>query len=151
LTEEHPNRERLDALFRSDAYMRALGMRLEDWGRGWARVGYTPVEEHRNFSALVHGGAVFSLGDAAFAVASNSWGRLAVALSIEVHYLAVPAVGAALRGEAIERSRTRRTASYLIEVAGEDGLIASLHAMVYRTGRWHLGEDAWPDDWRAAH
>jgi acyl-coenzyme A thioesterase PaaI-like protein len=74
-----------------------------------------------------------------------------VALTIDVHYLAVPEAGTPLQAEAAERSRTRRTASYLIEVTGADGLVASLHAMVYRTNRWHFGADAWPEEWQAAH
>lgn len=149
--DRHPNADRLDELFRSDAYMGALGLVVEDWRGGWARVGWLPGAGHRNFSGLVHGGAIFSLGDAAFALASNSWGRVAVALTIEAHYLAAPQPGSVLRAEATERSRTRRTASYLIEVSAPERLVASLHAMVFRTERWHFGEDAWPHDWRAAH
>ena len=50
---------------------------------------------------------------------------------------------------ALERSRTRRTASYAIDVVSEeDGTLrAGFQAMTYRTGRWHLGADAWPADW----
>lgn len=150
---EIPNRARLDALFRDDPYMGELGLRLVSWGGGTATVRWAPGEEHRNFAGTVHGGALFSLADAAFAVASNSWGRICVALTVEIHYLAAPEVGVELEAVARERSRGRRAASYLIEVrpTGGDGLVASFHAMVHRTGRWHLGEDAWPDDWRADH
>ena len=27
-------------------------------------------------------------------------------------------------------------------------LVASFHALGYRTDRWHFGEDAWPRGWR---
>lgn len=147
----HPNRDRLDALFGADPFAGTLGAAVEHWEGGRALVSWTPGGRHANFSGLVHGGAVFALGDAAFAVASNSWGRVAVALSVEVHFLAAPVSGTVLRAEAVERSRTRRTGSYLIEVSGPDGLVASLHAMVFRTAGWHFGEDAWPEAWRAAH
>lgn len=150
-TTEHPNRDALDALFRRDALLRALGGTLEDWGGGWARVRWTPGDEHRNFAGSVHGGALFALGDAALAVASNSWGRHAVALTVEVQYLASVDPDTELVAEARERSRTRRTAAYLIELHAGAELVASLQAMGHRTSGWHLGEAAWPDDWRASH
>jgi hypothetical protein len=55
--------------------------------------------------------------------------------------------------DVVERSRTRRTAAYAIDVTSEaDGTLrATFQAMAFRTGRWHLGEDAWPDEWRATH
>lgn len=152
MAEQHPNYDRLDELFRADRYASGLGAELIDWGGGWARVAWTPDAGHRNFGELVHGGAVFSLGDVAFSVASNSWGRRAVALSIDTHFLAAPELGVSIVADARERARSRRTASYQIELATSDGApVASLHAMVYRLSGWFFGEDAWPDDWRAAH
>lgn len=149
---EHPNRDRLDALFRSDAYAGALGAELVSWSGGAAEVRFVPTVGHHNFGGVTHGGAVFSVGDVAFSVASNSWGRRAVALTIDTHFLAAPEVGVPLVARAEERSRTRRTASYQIEVGDPDGRpVASLHAMVYRLHGWFFGEDAWPEAWREAH
>lgn len=149
--DDHPNYDRLDELFRGDRYASGLGTELLDWGGGWARVRYVPTGEHHNFGGVVHGGAVFSVGDVAFSVASNSWGRGAVALAIDTHYLAAPTLGSPVTAEATERSRTRRTASYQIELSDEAGPVASLHAMVYRLPKWFFGEDAWPDEWVASH
>lgn len=72
--------------------------------------------------------------------------------------------GDVLVATSTERHRTRRTGAYLIEVhaagtgaaagSGENvpgRFVASLHAMVHRTDRWHLGEDAWSPAWRGAH
>jgi acyl-CoA thioesterase len=100
----------------------------------------------------VHGGALFSLADAALGVASNSWGRVCVALTIETQFLSAPG-DQVLIATAVERARTRRTAAYAIDVTSEeDGTLrASFQAMAFRTGRWHLGEDAWPEEWRATH
>lgn len=52
---------------------------------------------------------------------------------------------------AMERLRTRRTAAYAIDVTSEaDGALrATFQAMAFRTGRWHFGEDAWSEEWRA--
>jgi acyl-CoA thioesterase len=146
------NHEQLDALFREDRYAGTLGIDLEDWGGGWSRVRYRVDERHLNFTGGLHGGAIFSVADGAFSVASNSWGRIAVALSMEVHYLASPPVGTALVASAREQARTNRTASYPIEIRDDDEkLIASIHALVYRTSRWHLGEEAWSEAWRRTY
>ena len=99
----------------------------------------------------MHGGALFSLADMAFAVANNSWGRVGLALSVDVQYVLAAVPGVALRATATEQSRSRRIASHLLRVEEADGerrLVASFHALGYRTDRWHFGEDAWPQAWR---
>jgi acyl-CoA thioesterase len=146
------NRARLEAVFQSDAYVNGLGAKLVDWDGGRAVFRFAPEPRHRNFVGSVHGGAVFSLADSALAVASNSWGRICVALTVEVQFLSAP-IGDVLVATAVERSRTRRTAAYAIDVSSEDegALRASFQAMVFRTGGWHLGEDAWPEEWRTTH
>jgi acyl-CoA thioesterase len=92
---------------------------------------------------------LFSLADLAFAVANNSWGRVCVALSVEVQFLQPGRPGRALRATAVEQSRRRRIASYVLRVEDGDALVASFHALGYRSDRWHFGEDAWPETWRA--
>ncbi|MGH3441239.1 MAG: PaaI family thioesterase [Nitriliruptorales bacterium] len=147
-----PNTARLDALFRGDEYMGMIGAELVEWEGGRAVVRWTPRPEHCNFAGTVHGGAIFSLADAAFSIASNSWGRVCVALTVEIHYLRAPSLDVPLVAVGTERSRGRRSASYLIEVRPEadpSELTASFHAMVHRTGGWHFGDAAWPEDWRA--
>ena len=146
---EHPNREAMWEVFRDDALARSLGIELTDWGPGWARAAWTPGPEHENFAGAIHGGALFTLGDVVFAVSCNSWGPMSVALSVDVHFLAPVAAGEALTAEASERSRTRRTGSYHLDVFAGERHVASLHAMAHRTSRWHLGEDAWPEAWRS--
>lgn len=150
--QEVENRAALDGIFRGDQYARGLGFELVDWAGGWARVSYTVPEGHANFMGGLHGGAIFSLADNAFGVASNSWGRFAVAISMEAHFVAAPHWDECLVAESTEQSRTRRTASHIIRVTGEGGrLVSSVHAMVFRTGRWHLGEQAWSPQWRQTY
>lgn len=148
------NHRRLDALFRSDPFASGLGGELIGWSGGEARLRWTPGPEHGNFLGLVHGGALFSLADAALAVASNSWGRICVALSVEAQFLAASSPGRPVVAVARERSRTRRTAAYGIDVTAEDdpeALVAAFQGLTYRTDGWHLGTDAWSEEWRAAH
>lgn len=139
-------------MFQSDAYLSELGAKLVEWDGGRAVFRLTPENSHLNFVGSVHGGALFSLADSALGVASNSWGRVCLALTVDIQFLSAP-VNEALLATAVERSRTRRTAAYGIDVISEDdgALRATFQAMVFRTGRWHLGEDAWPEEWRASH
>jgi acyl-CoA thioesterase len=147
-----PNQDAMWALFRGDRFAASIGAELTGWGAGWSRVAWTPREEHVNFAGSTHGGALFTLGDAAFAVGCNAWGRASVALSVDVHFLKAVKLGTGLVATCTERTRSRRTGSYGIEVVtAEDParVVASLHAMAFRTEIWHLGEDAWPDAWRS--
>ena len=146
------NRSRLEAVFHRDAYVNELGAKLVEWDGGRAVFRLTPDARHLNFVGSVHGGTLFSLADAALGVASNSWGRVCVALTVETQFLSAP-VDDVLVATAVERSRTRRTAAYAIDVVSEDdgALRAGFQAMAFRTGRWHLGEDAWSEEWRATH
>jgi acyl-CoA thioesterase len=165
------NRDAMHEVLLGDAFARHLGAAVTGWGGGWARATLTVAEQHTNLAGIVHGGVTFSLGDVVFGVSSNSWGRLAVALAVDVQFLAAAEPGDVLVATSTERHRTRRTGAYLIEVhaSAQEGssrpspdngpddddapgrLVGSLHAMVHRTDRWHLGEDAWSEAWRAAH
>lgn len=153
------NREALEPILLADELARHLGVEVVGWGGGWARAELRVTEAHTNLAGTAHGGTIFALGDVVFAVSSNSWGRLSVAQTVEVAYLGSVEVGTTLVAESRERHRNKRTGSYLIDVrarepaaGGEEGsLVASLHALVHRTDRWHLGADVWSEDWRATH
>lgn len=119
--------------FRQDPFARSLGMELEEVRPGYARVSMPVTPEMVNFHGIIHGGAVFSLADYAFGVASNSHGRTAVALNVNITYLATAPVGARLFAEAEVERLGGRTALYHMTVRDEAGqLIASCHGLVYR-------------------
>jgi acyl-CoA thioesterase len=145
-------RAALDALFRATPYYAEVGVALEAWEPGYARVALTATPGHANLAGTVHGGILFGLADAAFEVACNGYGRLSVALDHVCHFTSAGVVGERVVAEAVEVSRSRRVASYRIEVRGGDGALrAWTMAVSHRTGRWHLGEERWPAAWRAAH
>ena len=147
---EHPNRDRLDAALRGSPLLTALGIELVDWDVGRATTRLAPTPRMGNLADSVHGGVIFSLADAAFEAACNAAGRMSVALETACHYVSPAPLDEALVADAAEVSRTRRTASYRIEVRGaaSDVLRAWYMALAFRTSRWHLGEDAWPAAWR---
>ena len=120
-------------------------------GGGWSRVRYLVVPAHLNFTGSPHGGAIFSVADCAFGVASNSWGRVCVAIAVELQFLATSELGEELIAACRERSQTRQTTAHAVTVTGADErLVASVQAMAWRTGRWHLGDDARSPAWREA-
>lgn len=119
--------------FRQDPFARLLGMELEEVQPGYSRVALAVRPEMVNFHGTLHGGVVFSLADYAFAVASNSHGRVAVALNVNITFLAAVAVGARLVAEAQEERLGGRTALYHMVVRDAAGdQVASCHGVVYR-------------------
>ena len=113
-----------------------FGLKLLEIGDGYSKVEMEFSADMENMFGLAHGGALFALIDEAFETASNSHGTLAVALNMNVTFIASPRPGSTLSAEAREVSITRKTASYDIRVHDEkDDLIATCMALVYRKGQ----------------
>ncbi|MFC7045307.1 hydroxyphenylacetyl-CoA thioesterase PaaI [Halobacteriaceae archaeon GCM10025711] len=121
-------RERIAA----DPYCDRLGIDLVDLGPGTATTELAVTDDLLNFHGTPHGGAVYSLADAAFAAASNAEGDTAVALETNMSYLDTVEVGETLVATAEREHRTRRTASYRVDVTDEAGTeIATFRGRVY--------------------
>lgn len=103
----------------ADPYCRLLGVELRALGEGTATTALPVSEELLNFHGTPHGGAVYSLADAAFAAASNSRRETALALETNVSYLDAADVGDTLVAKATETHRSRRTAEYEVVVRAE--------------------------------
>ena len=125
-----------DALFKrvdGEPFAQRMGLKLKKIDKGYSLVEMTTREEMKNILGSTHGGAIFSLIDEAFETASNSHGTIAVALNMNVTFIAPPSPGAVLQADAKEVNLTSRTATYLINVTeGGDRLIATCQALVYR-------------------
>ena len=116
-----------------EPYAQLLGLRLRKVDEGYSLVEMTTSDEMQNILGNTHGGAIFSLIDEAFETASNSHGTIAVALNMNVTFIAPPSPGELLQAEAKEINCTPRTATYLITVNGKGNrLIATCQALVYR-------------------
>ncbi|PSP81192.1 phenylacetic acid degradation protein PaaD [Halobacteriales archaeon QS_4_69_225] len=122
-------RERVD----SDAFCDTLGIDVIELDVGYARTELTIMEDLLNFHGTPHGGAIYSLADAAFAAASNSHGTTAVALETNMSYLEAIDVGETITAEAKETHLAGNTAEYKVEVTdGADDRIATFRGRVYR-------------------
>jgi acyl-CoA thioesterase len=128
--------EALKEQIRDEPFANHMGIRLRDIGPGYAVMEARFSEKMTNFNGLIHGGAIFALIDEAFSAASNSHGTIALALNINITYLQSPRINSLLIVEAKEESRSKRTASYRIEVLQKDEngdqKIALCQALVYR-------------------
>jgi acyl-CoA thioesterase len=124
-----------------DPFSRFLGIELLELREGYSKTTLV-IEDHMlNFHGLPHGGVIFSLADAAFAAACNSYGQVAVALHVDVSFLAAVEVGARLVAEATEEHLGGRTGLYRLAVTKEDGtLVALCHGTAYRKKQPLLGD-----------
>ena len=118
--------------FEADIFARQAGVELIEVSPGRARVRVEIKEQHLNSHRTVHGGAIFTLADTAFALASNSHGIPAAAINAHISYLTAAKSGI-LFADAEEYARNPKLASYTVQVTGEKGeKIAIFQGMVYR-------------------
>jgi acyl-CoA thioesterase len=118
--------------FKNDRFAEHSGIELVDVAEGYAKAKMEIKDLHLNGVDVVHGGAIFTLADLAFAVASNSHGTVAVAINASIWYVRAARQGT-LYAEAKEVSLNPKLAVYAIEVTDEAGeMIASFEGMVYR-------------------
>lgn len=118
--------------FERDALARGLGIELIEVGPGHARVKMEIQNLHANSHGTVHGGAIFTLADAAFALASNSYGIPAAAINAHISYMKSATTGT-LFAEATEFAKNPKLATYTVTVTDENGEnIALFQGMVYR-------------------
>jgi acyl-CoA thioesterase len=123
-------RERMAA----DPYCETLGISLREVEPGYAVTALDVTPALFNFHGTPHGGAIYSLADAAFAAASNSHGDTAVALETNISYLEAVEEGTTLTATAEETHLTRKTAEYEVLVEAEESgdRVATFRGRVYR-------------------
>ncbi len=117
--------------FTKDQFASHCGIELEKVSEGYAAAKMNINDFHLNGAGIVHGGAIFTLADFAFAAASNSYGKLALAINASVSFFRALSSGV-LIAEAKEVSRSKRLATYEVRVVNESGdIIALFYGTVY--------------------
>lgn len=118
---------------REDRFARLLGIKLQQVAPGYCQVTLEVTDNMLNAVGITHGGVTFALADFAFAVASNSHGKAAVAITAQINYPSSSRAGDRLVAEAREANKTGRTGLYNIEVRTADGVLLALFTgTVYR-------------------
>jgi acyl-CoA thioesterase len=115
-----------------DLFAKHVGVQLVDVAPGYAKTSMKIEPHHFNGAKTVHGGAIFTLADFAFAVASNSHGNLALSINTSVSFVKA-ATGGTLYAEAREQSLNTKLASYSVHITdGDKETVAIFQGMVYR-------------------
>lgn len=123
----------LKKFFQRDQLAKELGIELISWDKGLAKVRLEVQKKHLNGVGLTHGGTIFTLADFAFAVASNSYGQVALGITATISYLKACSEGDVLIAEAKEIALTSKLATYEVKVYLEQGdIIAVFQGTVYR-------------------
>ena len=118
--------------FENDRFAERANIELVSVSPGHARAKMTLHPHHLNGYGTVQGGAIFTLADFAFAVASNSHGTVAVAINVSITFMKAGTTGT-LWAEARELSRNLKLGSYTVEVQDDTGeLVALFQGLVYR-------------------
>jgi acyl-CoA thioesterase len=115
-----------------DMLAKYLGIKFLFIEKGRASAEMEINKNHLNSIGIVHGGAIFSLADTVFAAASNSQGRIAVAINASISYFKATKEGK-LTGTAEEISLNKKLATYLVKISDNDGnVIALFQGTAYR-------------------
>jgi acyl-CoA thioesterase len=119
--------------FLMEPYARTFGIEIVELEAGRALLQMKTSQSMNNLFGMIHGAAIYSLLDAAFELAVNSHGTVAVALSVNVNYLNAALPGETLQAEARETNQSRKISACEIRVTGKDArLVASAQALAYR-------------------
>ena len=112
--------------FDGDPYAAAQGFSLEYVTEESVAVSMVVRDDHLNFYDVLHGGALFSIADCAFSLASNAHGDMAVAIDTHLALTAPTRIGETLTATAIEANRGRTLATYRVDVVKGDGRTVGL-------------------------
>jgi acyl-CoA thioesterase len=121
----------LKQFFQGDRFVAHCGIELVSFAPGVAVARLAVQPHHMNALGIVQGGAIFTLADYAFGMASNTHGRAAVGVNVSITYVKAVTAGM-LTAEAREVSRSRTLGSYTVEVKDETGdLVAIFQGLAY--------------------
>lgn len=123
----------ITAIAEKDQFAKLAGVQIIEVAKGSAKAKMPITPHHLNGLGMVHGAAIFTLADLAFAAACNSHGLPAVAINVNISYLKATKSGTLL-AEAFEVS-PGKVGAYTIRITDDSGdLIALFQGLSYRKG-----------------
>lgn len=114
-------RRSADAMWANDQVAKAMDMRLEEMGPGYARISMRVRKDMLNGYATCHGGIMFTLADSAFAFSCNSRNEATVAAGCSIEFLRPVREHEQLTAISRERVLAGRTGIYDVTVIDEAG------------------------------
>ena len=129
------NNSDLTGFFGNDNYAALTGIEIIEAKEGYCKAQLKITKKHLNAINVVQRGAIFTLADFAFAVASNSRGQLALAINVNITFLKGVS-GGTLYATASEFDDPKKLGAYDVIVTNEkDEIIARFNGLVYRKGQ----------------
>lgn len=127
--------EQAKKMFQNDIYAtETTGIEIVEVKESYAKCILKVERKHMNAADSVMGGAIFTLADFAFAVASNAGNPLTVSLSSQINYLSA-ARGEQLIAEAVCVKAGRSTCFYEVKITDEqDSMVAIVTTTGFRKG-----------------
>ena len=137
---ENNREKRIADHIQKETFAALLNASTEIVKPGHSRTSMTVTEEMCNFHGTIHGGIIFSIADMAFGAAANSYGRIAVAMNVNINFIRAAKPGDCLLAEAIEQHRGGKTALYDVTVTEKDSgeLFACFQGRVYQMDEWFV-------------
>ncbi len=125
-------KDKLKKFFINDKFAASNGMKILDVAEGYGKSELVVEDSHLNGVKILQGGAIFTLADLSFAVASNSHGRVAVGLQNNINYIKPGFKGDTITAEAKEISRGRTISTYEVLVTNQNNeLISTFQGTAY--------------------
>ena len=106
--------------FKKDLFATENGIGIEELSDELCICSVELSDRHKNAYGGVMGGAIFTLGDLAFAVASNNRHYPTVAQQVSINYLS-PAKGGKLFAKAVCKKDGRNTCVYNVDIYDDTG------------------------------
>lgn len=126
------------AMLKRDEFSRWLGIKVQKVAAGECTASMRVRAEMVNGFGVAHGGIVFSLADSVLAFASNSHGRIAVAIENSIAYPHAVQIDDVLIATSSEVHCGGRVATYTVTVRNQnDQIVASFRGTVFRTEKEH--------------
>ncbi len=107
-------------MLRNDSAFQTLGATLENVNVGSATVRLKIKQEHTNGHGFCHGGVIFTLADATFGFACNSYNNKAVAQNCTITYISPVKKKDILISEAKEIKKFGRSAIYDVTIKNQN-------------------------------
>ena len=117
-----------DFLWRQDDAPRTLGLERLSIKPGHAAVTMTVLPAMVNGLGVTDGGAIFTLADTTFSLASNTYNERTVAAHCCISFLRPTKLGDRLIATAIEVGRSARSGIYDVSVTLENTVVAEFRA-----------------------
>jgi phenylacetic acid degradation protein PaaD len=139
---EDPARAIVNTFLQNDYCSQALDISFAEIGSGRATATMVVRKDMLNGHGTCHGGIIFALADAIFAIASNSHGQRAVAQFCSIAYLRPANLGDKLKAVGAETMLAGQRGIYDITVSCGDDIVAAFRGHARAVGDRSSGATA---------